>query len=50
VTFDCDDPEEVAIEPPDSSALALLLIGQGDQTFVVMADPEGNEFWALRAR
>jgi predicted enzyme related to lactoylglutathione lyase len=25
-------------------------IGQGEQTWVVMADPEGNEFCVLRAR
>jgi hypothetical protein len=24
-------------------------IGQGDQTWVVLADPEGNEFCVLRA-
>jgi hypothetical protein len=25
-------------------------IGQGDQTWVVLADPEGNEFCVLRSR
>ncbi len=44
----CDQAEELA------RLLALgaveVDVGQGDQTWVVLADPEGNEFCLLRQR
>jgi hypothetical protein len=44
----CDQREEL------SRLLALgaveVDVGQGDQTWVVLADPEGNEFCLLRTR
>ncbi|MDQ3897028.1 MAG: VOC family protein [Actinomycetota bacterium] len=44
----CDQHEELA------RLLALgaveVDVGQGDQTWVVLADPEGNEFCLLRTR
>jgi predicted enzyme related to lactoylglutathione lyase len=44
----CDQGEELA------RLLALgavkVDVGQGDQTWVVLADPEGNEFCLLRTR
>ena len=45
---DCDQAGELA------RLLALgaveVDVGQGDQTWVVLADPEGNEFCLLRTR
>ena len=45
-------PDDQAAEVARVEALGArkVDIGQGDQTWVVMADPEGNEFCILRAR
>ena len=44
-------PEDQAAEVARVEALGATRvdIGQGDQTWVVLADPEGNEFCILRA-
>jgi len=45
-------PDDQAAEVARLEALGArrIDIGQGEQTWVVMADPEGNEFCVLRAR
>lgn len=45
---DRDQPEEV--ERIIALGARRVDIGQGDQTWVVLADPEGNEFCVLRSR
>ena len=44
-------PDDQAAEVARAEALGArrVDIGQGDQTWVVLADPEGNEFCILRA-
>jgi catechol 2,3-dioxygenase-like lactoylglutathione lyase family enzyme len=44
-------PEDQAAEVARAEALGATRvdIGQGEQTWVVLADPEGNEFCILRA-
>jgi hypothetical protein len=44
-------PEDQAAEVARAEAMGAtrIDIGQGDPTWVVMADPEGNEFCILRA-
>ncbi|MFL6206362.1 MAG: VOC family protein [Acidimicrobiales bacterium] len=44
-------PEDQAAEVARAEALGAsrVDIGQGEQTWVVLADPEGNEFCILRA-
>lgn len=44
----CDQEEELA--RLHSLGAADVEIGQGDQTWYVLADPEGNEFCLLRRR
>ena len=44
----CDQHEELA-RLLDLGAVEVD-VGQGDQTWVVLADPEGNEFCLLRTR
>lgn len=45
-------PDDQAAEVARVEALGArkVDIGQGNQTWIVMADPEGNEFCILRAR
>ena len=45
-------PDDQAVEVARALALGArhVDIGQGEQTWVVLADPEGNEFCILRAR
>lgn len=45
---DCDQDQEV--ERLIGLGATRVDIGQGDQTWVVLADPEGNEFCVLRPR
>ena len=44
-------PDDHAAEVKRLEALGArrIDIGQGDLTWVVMEDPEGNEFWVLRS-
>ena len=44
----CDQPEELARLL--SLGAVEVDVGQGDQTWHVLADPEGNEFCLLRSR
>ena len=44
----CDQEQEV--ERLIGLGARRIDIGQGEQTWVVLADPEGNEFCVLRAR
>ena len=50
------DVNPIGCEQPQELARLLSLgamevdVGQGDQTWVVLADPEGNEFCLLRTR
>jgi predicted enzyme related to lactoylglutathione lyase len=45
-------PDDQAAEVARAEAMGArrVDIGQGEQTWVVLADPEGNEFCILRAR
>jgi Glyoxalase-like domain len=45
-------PDDQAAEVAKAEALGATRvdIGQGDETWVVLADPEGNEFCILRTR
>jgi hypothetical protein len=45
---DCEQPEE--LERLLALGARRIDIGQGDQTWVVLADPEDNEFCLLRGR
>jgi hypothetical protein len=44
----CEQPEE--LERLLALGAKRIDIGQGEQTWVVLADPEGNEFCLLRTR
>ena len=44
----CDQPEE--LERLIALGARKIDIGQGDKSWVVLADPEGNEFCLLRTR
>lgn len=44
------DDQAAEVERLVSMGASRLDIGQGEQTWVVLADPEGNEFCVLRAR
>ena len=44
------DNQEAEVERLTGLGARRIDIGQGDVTWVVMADPEGNEFCVLRAR
>lgn len=42
--------QQAEVERLETLGAKRIDIGQGDVTWVVMADPEGNEFCVLRAR
>ena len=44
------DDQEAEVARAESLGARKVDIGQGDQSWVVMADPEGNEFCILSAR
>jgi hypothetical protein len=44
------DDQAVEVDRLLTSGATRVDIGQGEQTWVVLADPEGNEFCVLRAR
>lgn len=44
------DDQEAEVERLLKLGATRVDIGQGEQTWVVLADPEGNEFCVLRAR
>jgi predicted enzyme related to lactoylglutathione lyase len=44
------DDQEAEVRRLEGLGAKRIDIGQGEQTWVVMADPEGNEFCVLRAR
>lgn len=44
------DDQEAEVRRLEGLGAQRIDIGQGEQTFVVMADPEGNEFCVLSAR
>ena len=49
--FDLDpDDQDAEVERVLGLGATKVDIGQGDQTWVVLADPEGNEFCLLRSR
>jgi hypothetical protein len=43
------DDQELEVRRLEQSGATRIDIGQGDAPWVVMADPEGNEFCVLRA-
>ena len=43
------DDQEAEVARAESMGATRVDIGQGDQTWVVLADPQGNEFCILRA-
>jgi Glyoxalase-like domain len=43
------DDQEAEVARADSMCATRVDIGQGQQTWVVLADPQGNEFCILRA-
>jgi predicted enzyme related to lactoylglutathione lyase len=43
------DDQDAEVERALALGASHVDIGQGDQTWVVLADPEGNEFCVLRA-
>ena len=45
-----DREQEAEVERILALGATRVDIGQGDQTWVVLADPEGNEFCVLRSR
>jgi hypothetical protein len=45
-----DDDQEAEVRRLESLGATRLDIGQGDVTWVVLADPEGNEFCVLSSR
>jgi Glyoxalase-like domain len=55
-----DDPDEFEIRPAEDRLPGLMFVlalgatradvGQGEQSWVVLADPEGNEFCVLGSR
>jgi hypothetical protein len=45
-----DDDQEAEVRRLESLGARRIDIGQGDVTWVVLADPEGNEFCVLSAR
>ena len=45
-----DDDQEAEVRRLESLGARRIDIGQGNQTWVVMADPEGNEFCVLSPR
>jgi catechol 2,3-dioxygenase-like lactoylglutathione lyase family enzyme len=45
-----DDDQEAEVRRLESLGARRVDIGQGNQTWVVMADPEGNEFCVLSPR
>jgi len=45
-----DDDQEAEVRRLESLGARRIDIGQGDVTWVVLADPEGNEFCVLRPR
>lgn len=44
------DDQDAEVARVEKLGATKVDIGQGDQTWVVMADPEGNEFCILRSR
>jgi hypothetical protein len=44
------DDQAAEVARAESMGATRVDIGQGEQTWVVLADPEGNEFCILRAR
>jgi predicted enzyme related to lactoylglutathione lyase len=44
------DEQQAEVKRLEGLGARQIDIGQGDVTWVVMADPEGNEFCVLRAR
>src|SRR5687768_11983287 len=44
------DDQDAEVARAEAMGATRVDIGQGDQTWVVLADPEGNEFCILRAR
>jgi hypothetical protein len=44
------DDQEAEVARAEAMGATRVDIGQGDTTWVVLADPEGNEFCILRAR
>lgn len=57
IVVDCHDPASLARDDQQAEVDRLVGlgasrvdIGQGDTSWVVMADPEGNEFCILAAR
>ncbi len=44
------DDQEAEVARAEGLGARRIDIGQGQQTWVVMADPEGNEFCILRAK
>ncbi len=44
------DDQEAEVARVEKLGAKRVDIGQGEQTWVVLADPEGNEFCILRAR
>jgi hypothetical protein len=44
------DDQEAEVARAVALGATTVDIGQGDQTWVVLADPEGNEFCILRSR
>ena len=44
------DDQAAEVARAESMGATRVDIGQGDETWVVLADPEGNEFCILRAR
>jgi catechol 2,3-dioxygenase-like lactoylglutathione lyase family enzyme len=45
-----DDDQEAEVRRLESLGATRIDIGQGDVTWVVLADPEGNEFCVLSSR
>ena len=43
------DDQDAEVARAEAMGARRIDIGQGDQTWVVLADPEGNEFCILRA-
>ena len=44
------DDQDAEVARAEALGATRVDIGQGEQTWVVLADPEGNEFCILRAR